>query len=107
MSRGLWGVEAQLTGPRLGLSRPRVKHNSESERRSPSSEDDREERESTAEIQNLEDYKEIFQPKNSISELGEHSWVGQNLRINLSNVYSLSFMKLLRMPVPSNSVAAL
>uniref|UniRef100_A0A670YC55 Katanin p80 WD40 repeat-containing subunit B1 n=1 Tax=Pseudonaja textilis TaxID=8673 RepID=A0A670YC55_PSETE len=46
---------------------PQVKHNSESERRSPSSEDDKEERESTAEIQNLEDYKEIFQPKNSIT----------------------------------------
>lgn len=46
----------------------RVKHNSESERRSPSSEDDRDERESRAEIQNAEDYNEIFQPKNSISE---------------------------------------
>uniref|UniRef100_F7EBA1 Katanin p80 WD40 repeat-containing subunit B1 n=1 Tax=Ornithorhynchus anatinus TaxID=9258 RepID=F7EBA1_ORNAN len=45
----------------------RVKQNSESERRSPSSEDDRDERESKAEIQNAEDYKEIFQPKNSIS----------------------------------------
>lgn len=45
----------------------RVKHNSESERRSPSSEDDRDEKESKAEIQNPEDYKEIFQPKNSIS----------------------------------------
>ncbi|KAB0393168.1 hypothetical protein E2I00_014980, partial [Balaenoptera physalus] len=42
--------------------------NSESERRSPSSEDDRDERESRAEIQNAEDYNEIFQPKNSISE---------------------------------------
>lgn len=47
---------------------PRVKQNSESERRSPSSEDDRDERESRAEIQNTEDYNEIFQPKNSISE---------------------------------------
>lgn len=47
---------------------PRVKQNSESERRSPSSEDDRDERESRAEIQNAEDYNEIFQPKNSISE---------------------------------------
>jgi hypothetical protein len=45
-----------------------VKHNSESERRSPSSEEEREERESRAEIQNAEDYNEIFQPKNSISE---------------------------------------
>ncbi|XP_070616751.1 katanin p80 WD40 repeat-containing subunit B1 isoform X2 [Erythrolamprus reginae] len=54
--------------PSTTCSKPqRMKHNSESERRSPSSEDDKEERESTAEIQNLEDYKEIFQPKNSIT----------------------------------------
>ncbi|XP_063168895.1 katanin p80 WD40 repeat-containing subunit B1 isoform X3 [Candoia aspera] len=54
--------------PATTCSKPqRVKHNPESERRSPSSEDDREERESAAEIQNLEDYKEIFQPKNSIT----------------------------------------
>ncbi|XP_027713759.1 katanin p80 WD40 repeat-containing subunit B1 isoform X2 [Vombatus ursinus] len=54
--------------PATACSKPqRVKHNSESERRSPSSEDDRDERESRAEIQNAEDYKEIFQPKNSIS----------------------------------------
>lgn len=53
--------------PLLALS-PRVKQNSESERRSPSSEDEREERESRAEIQNTEEYNEIFQPKNSISE---------------------------------------
>lgn len=53
--------------PLLGRP-PRVKQNSESERRSPSSEDDRDERESRAEIQNAEDYNEIFQPKNSISE---------------------------------------
>lgn len=46
----------------------RVKHNSESERRSPSSEDDRDEKESKAEIQNPEDYKEIFQPKNAICQ---------------------------------------
>lgn len=46
----------------------RVKHNSESERRSPSSEDDRDEKESRAEIQNQEDYKEIFQPKNAICQ---------------------------------------
>lgn len=52
----------------LGFTLARVKHNSESERRSPSSEDDRDERESRAEIQNAEDYNEIFQPKNSISE---------------------------------------
>ncbi|XP_047383291.1 katanin p80 WD40 repeat-containing subunit B1 isoform X3 [Sciurus carolinensis] len=54
--------------PSTTCSKPqRVKHNSESERRSPSSEDDRDERESRAEIQNTEDYTEIFQPKNSIS----------------------------------------
>lgn len=52
----------------LDSATARVKHNSESERRSPSSEDDRDERESRAEIQNAEDYNEIFQPKNSISE---------------------------------------
>lgn len=52
----------------FGSAPTRVKHNSESERRSPSSEDDRDERESRAEIQNAEDYNEIFQPKNSISE---------------------------------------
>lgn len=52
----------------FGSAPARVKHNSESERRSPSSEDDRDERESRAEIQNAEDYNEIFQPKNSISE---------------------------------------
>uniref|UniRef100_A0A8C9UU54 Katanin p80 WD40 repeat-containing subunit B1 n=1 Tax=Spermophilus dauricus TaxID=99837 RepID=A0A8C9UU54_SPEDA len=55
--------------PSTTCSKPqRVKRNSESERRSPSSEDDRDERESRAEIQNAEDYTEIFQPKNSISE---------------------------------------
>lgn len=79
--RGRWGAqeagpspgrleEAQpgLTGHGLLSATPRVKQNSESERRSPSSEDDRDERESRAEIQNAEDYNEIFQPKNSISE---------------------------------------
>lgn len=45
-----------------------MKHNSESERHSPSSEDDRDEKESKAEIQNQEDYKEIFQPKNAICQ---------------------------------------
>lgn len=55
-------------GPGPLPATPRVKQNSESERRSPSSEDDRDERESRAEIQNAEDYNEIFQPKNSISE---------------------------------------
>ena len=45
---------------------PRVKQNSESERRSPSSEDEKEENESAAEIQNAEDYHEIFQPRNAI-----------------------------------------
>uniref|UniRef100_A0ABI7W059 Katanin p80 WD40 repeat-containing subunit B1 n=1 Tax=Felis catus TaxID=9685 RepID=A0ABI7W059_FELCA len=54
--------------PSTACSKPqRVKQNSESERRSPSSEDDRDERESRAEIQNAEEYNEIFQPKNSIS----------------------------------------
>ncbi|XP_038609567.1 katanin p80 WD40 repeat-containing subunit B1 isoform X1 [Tachyglossus aculeatus] len=54
--------------PGTACNKPqRVKQNSESERRSPSSDDDRDERESKAEIQNAEDYKEIFQPKNNIS----------------------------------------
>ncbi|XP_068943682.1 katanin p80 WD40 repeat-containing subunit B1 isoform X2 [Petaurus breviceps papuanus] len=54
--------------PATVCSKPqRVKRSSESERRSPSSEDDRDERESRAEIQSAEEYKEIFQPKNSIS----------------------------------------
>lgn len=70
----LWG--AQPSSPRwppVALSPPhRVKQNSESERRSPSSEDDRDERESRAEIQNAEEYNEIFQPKNSISEACPH-----------------------------------
>ncbi|NWX42816.1 KTNB1 protein, partial [Steatornis caripensis] len=54
--------------PSTSCNKPqsRVKHNSESERRSPSSEDDWDEKESKAEIQNQEDYKEIFQPKNII-----------------------------------------
>ncbi|NXP39971.1 KTNB1 protein, partial [Leiothrix lutea] len=55
--------------PSTSCSKPqRVKHNSESERHSPSSEDDRDEKESKAEIQNQEDYKEIFQPKNAICQ---------------------------------------
>uniref|UniRef100_A0A3B3QP97 Katanin p80 WD40 repeat-containing subunit B1 n=1 Tax=Paramormyrops kingsleyae TaxID=1676925 RepID=A0A3B3QP97_9TELE len=36
------------------------------QRRSPSSEEEREEKDSTAEIRNAEDYKEIFQPKTAI-----------------------------------------
>lgn len=69
MNGGLLGGGGSASWSCLCLSSIRMKHNSESERRSPSSEDDKEERESTAEIQNLEDYKEIFRPKNSISEL--------------------------------------
>lgn len=68
---GAVGAAPGLTWGLLPLGsalHPRVKRNSESERRSPSSEDDRDERESRAEIQNAEDYSEIFQPKNSISE---------------------------------------
>ncbi|XP_069510395.1 katanin p80 WD40 repeat-containing subunit B1 isoform X2 [Ambystoma mexicanum] len=54
--------------PATTCSKPqRVKQNSDTERRSPSSEDDRDEKESAAEIQNPEDYKEIFQPKSAIS----------------------------------------
>lgn len=61
----LWGAVPAHFGSPCTL---RVRRNSESERRSPSSEDDRDERESRAEIQNAEDYSEIFQPRNSISE---------------------------------------
>ena len=43
-----------------------MKQNSESERRSPSSEDEKEENESAAEIRNADDYHEIFQPRNAI-----------------------------------------
>uniref|UniRef100_A0A671L2R2 Katanin p80 WD40 repeat-containing subunit B1 n=1 Tax=Sinocyclocheilus anshuiensis TaxID=1608454 RepID=A0A671L2R2_9TELE len=39
----------------------------EGERRSPSSEDEKEDKESSAEITNPEDYKEIFQPRSAIS----------------------------------------
>ncbi|XP_064414518.1 katanin p80 WD40 repeat-containing subunit B1 isoform X1 [Latimeria chalumnae] len=61
--------------PMTTCSKPeRVKQNVESERRSPedgrrspSSEEDKDDKESTAEIQAPEDYKEIFQPKNAIS----------------------------------------
>lgn len=42
----------------------------EGERRSPSSEDERDE-ESKAEITNPDDYKEIFQPHNAICETNE------------------------------------
>lgn len=69
------GLTGALPSFRLGPAL-RVKQNSESERRSPSSEDDRDERESQAEIQNAEDYNEIFQPKNSISE----PWAPVSLR---------------------------
>lgn len=57
----------------MGVCSSRVKQSSESdrrspegERRSPSSED---EKESSAEIRNPEDYKEIFQPKSAICRL--------------------------------------
>uniref|UniRef100_A0A8D2KY29 Katanin p80 WD40 repeat-containing subunit B1 n=1 Tax=Varanus komodoensis TaxID=61221 RepID=A0A8D2KY29_VARKO len=59
--------------PSTTCSRPqRMKHSSESERRSPSSEDDREEKEPAAEIRNPEEYKEIFKPKNSITRTPPH-----------------------------------
>ncbi|XP_069073465.1 katanin p80 WD40 repeat-containing subunit B1 isoform X2 [Pleurodeles waltl] len=54
--------------PSTSSSKPqRFKQNSDNERRSPSSEDDRDEKESMTEIQNPEDYNEIFQPKTAIS----------------------------------------
>lgn len=54
--------------PNTSNSKPqRFKQNSDSERRSPSSDDDTDEKESMTEIQNAEDYNEIFQPKSAIS----------------------------------------
>lgn len=68
----------------------RVKHNSESERHSPSSEDDRDEKESKAEIQNQEDYKEIFQPKNAICQYQRFLcfWVVFGFEIRTLNWFS-------------------
>lgn len=43
----------------------RVEYSSESEQHGPNNEDDRDKCESQAEIQNSEDYHELFQPKNS------------------------------------------
>lgn len=43
----------------------RVEYSSKSEQHSPNNEDDRDKCESQAEIQNSEDYNELFQPKNS------------------------------------------
>uniref|UniRef100_A0A4W4DSS2 Katanin p80 WD40 repeat-containing subunit B1 n=1 Tax=Electrophorus electricus TaxID=8005 RepID=A0A4W4DSS2_ELEEL len=43
------------------------RQNPEGERRSPSSEEERDEKESSAEITNPDDYREIFQPRNAIS----------------------------------------
>ncbi|XP_078527593.1 katanin p80 WD40 repeat-containing subunit B1 isoform X2 [Lissotriton helveticus] len=54
--------------PTTSNSKPqRFKQNSDSERRSPSSDDDTDEKESMTQIQNAEDYNEIFQPKSAIS----------------------------------------
>ncbi|KAG7277873.1 hypothetical protein CRUP_001325 [Coryphaenoides rupestris] len=55
--------------PMTTCSNQRVKQNSESERRSPSSDEEKEEKEneSSAEIRNADDYNEIFQPRNAIS----------------------------------------
>ncbi|KAL1006988.1 hypothetical protein UPYG_G00080250 [Umbra pygmaea] len=52
---------------RVKQSSESERHSPEGERRSPSSEDEKDEKESSAEIRNPEDYKEIFQPKSSIS----------------------------------------
>uniref|UniRef100_A0A4W3H7G7 Katanin p80 WD40 repeat-containing subunit B1 n=1 Tax=Callorhinchus milii TaxID=7868 RepID=A0A4W3H7G7_CALMI len=51
--------------PLTTCSRPqsKVKEEPESEQRSPSGEEDKDDKESTAEIRNPEEYKEIFQPK--------------------------------------------
>ncbi|XP_040014501.1 katanin p80 WD40 repeat-containing subunit B1 [Xiphias gladius] len=59
--------------PTTTCSSQRVKQRSDADRRSPEgerrspSEDEADEKVSTAEIHNAEDYKEIFQPKNAIS----------------------------------------
>ncbi|KAL2088565.1 hypothetical protein ACEWY4_015464 [Coilia grayii] len=57
------------TGQRMKRSSESDRRSPEGERRSPSSEDEREEKEkeSSAEITNPDDYKEIFQPRNAIS----------------------------------------
>ncbi|XP_037401222.1 katanin p80 WD40 repeat-containing subunit B1 isoform X2 [Pygocentrus nattereri] len=59
--------------PTTSCSRQKMKQNSdadrrspEGERRSPSSEDEHDDKESSAEITNPDDYKEIFQPHNAI-----------------------------------------
>uniref|UniRef100_A0A665TTR7 Katanin p80 WD40 repeat-containing subunit B1 n=1 Tax=Echeneis naucrates TaxID=173247 RepID=A0A665TTR7_ECHNA len=52
--------------PTTTCSSQRVKQGSDTDRRSPS-EDEADEKLSSAEIHNAEDYKEIFQPKNAIS----------------------------------------
>uniref|UniRef100_A0A4W3HCB1 Katanin p80 WD40 repeat-containing subunit B1 n=1 Tax=Callorhinchus milii TaxID=7868 RepID=A0A4W3HCB1_CALMI len=55
--------------PLTTCSRPqsKVKEEPESEQRSPSGEEDKDDKESTAEIRNPEEYKEIFQPKSAIA----------------------------------------
>lgn len=59
--------------PTTTCNSQRVKHRSDADRRSPEgerrspSEDEADEKVSSAEIHNAEDYKEIFQPKNAIS----------------------------------------
>uniref|UniRef100_A0A673JQP3 Katanin p80 WD40 repeat-containing subunit B1 n=1 Tax=Sinocyclocheilus rhinocerous TaxID=307959 RepID=A0A673JQP3_9TELE len=56
----------------------------EGERRSPSSEDEKEDKESSAEITNPEDYKEIFQPRSAICEFYLH-------KIRLDNFHTCCF----------------
>uniref|UniRef100_A0A673JFD7 Katanin p80 WD40 repeat-containing subunit B1 n=1 Tax=Sinocyclocheilus rhinocerous TaxID=307959 RepID=A0A673JFD7_9TELE len=53
--------------PTTSSYRPQTFKFPEGERRSPSSEDEKEDKESSAEITNPEDYKEIFQPRSAIS----------------------------------------
>ncbi|CAL8351718.1 unnamed protein product [Merluccius merluccius] len=77
--------------PPTTCSNQRVKQNSESERRSPSSDEEKEEKEeneSTAEIRNADDYNEIFQPRNAISRSPPK--FGEPFPAPLEDVVSLS-----------------
>uniref|UniRef100_A0A673Y4W5 Katanin p80 WD40 repeat-containing subunit B1 n=1 Tax=Salmo trutta TaxID=8032 RepID=A0A673Y4W5_SALTR len=99
--------------PLTTCSTQRVKQSSESdrrspegERRSPSSED---EKESSAEIRNPEDYKEIFQPKSAISRTPPKSEPfpapledGESLLPSMSSI-TFVFPGLLNLPVASST----
>uniref|UniRef100_A0A673JR90 Katanin p80 WD40 repeat-containing subunit B1 n=1 Tax=Sinocyclocheilus rhinocerous TaxID=307959 RepID=A0A673JR90_9TELE len=70
--------------PTTSSYRPQTFKFPEGERRSPSSEDEKEDKESSAEITNPEDYKEIFQPRSAICEFYLH-------KIRLDNFHTCCF----------------